>query len=1415
MIDRLIAGLGEAATAVTAETIAEALWLAQYLPSSAVSAGAEPPTPPGAADGDAAAARPKPPRRTWRPGPTARSPGSGTTDRSAAAAEMYLATGLETPRASGLLATGSPAVAALPHALALARALRPLRRAVQTYRELEFDELATVHLTAETRTLQPAFSPVKDRWLDLALVFDQSPSMVVWESTIAEMVALAGRLNAFRDVRVWRMRPDTDGRTPVLSGGATDARRDPRELLDPRGRRLILMFSDCISAIWESTEIRRWLDLWGRREPVAIVQPLPQRLWHRCRPRLHPVALHPRTPGAPNSRFRPVARDEDDEIPPNALAVPVLELTPPWLAAGAKLIAGRTTDPINAVVMLTVEPREETDPDAADELEPEPLATDLPMTDQIRRFRAAASPNARHLAEFLAAAPLTLPVMRLVQRLMLPGSLPQDLAEVFLSGLLHRVTPEDRRLPADRVLYDFQKSVRQALLPGLRAGEALAILDEVSRFVNERMGTSFDFPALLAGQSSGVPAADLGQPFAAVARDVLQALGGRYTELAESLLPFSDVPSENGTDLEYDRPPGRPALRDKGEDVTQQPDHQGDNSQGTAIRPAIWGDVPPRNPDFTGRETLLRNLRRQLTNRVTALLPHALHGLGGVGKTQLAVEYAYRYESSYDLVWWVPAEQPALYRQSLTTLARRLNLIQPGEMDVAQALSSVHDALRTGRPYARWLLIFDNANRPEDLAPFLSNPGGHLLITSRNYNWAGIAQTVEVDVFSRPESIALLKRRLVDISDDDADRLSHRLGDLPLALEQAATWIQATATPVEEYTSLLDKRAGRLLQEGAPSTYETPVADAWGLAFEQLAQQTPAAIQLLELCAFFGAEPISVRLLPMGRYAQNLPDTLDGTVRDDIRLRRAVRDIARFGLAKVDAARNSIQVHRLVQAVLRDRLSPEQQNTYRLSVQEILAAYNPGDPTDDPQSWDRHSEIGPHVEPSGAVASDSPDIRKVVLDQIRYLYVSGDYASSRELGEVAYQVWLDKLGADDEQTIVTARFLANTLRSTGEADQASALNEQTLVIARRALGEDHEHTLAIANSVGADLRLSGDWQGSRVLDEDLLERHRRVFGDDDPNTLRVANNLGVDLRLLGDFRRARELDEDTWNRRRRVLGDDHPDTLFGVATGLSRDLYGLGRYQEAVTLQRQWLPVLRARLGPNHSNVLLASRIHAASLRKAGLAHEALDLAREVVRRREQTYGEEHMETMSAQLTLFTVLSRTDRLTEARILGEETLSVHRRTVGDDHPFTFVCMTDLAIVLRMVGDYKRAQQLDEVAVTGLTGSRMLGPDHPYAICAITNMSNNMVLSRNHQAAAALLTENLQRARRVQGEDHPETLACAANLALNMHASGDVAAARALREDTLARFQRSLDVNHPDIDDMIHGRSLYCVVDPPPT
>jgi len=289
-----------------------------------------------------------------------------------------------------------------------------------------------------------------------------------------------------------------------------------------------------------------------------------------------------------------------------------------------------------------------------------------------------------------------------------------------------------------------------------------------------------------------------------------------------------------------------------------------DSSQRSGSTPRIWVGVPPRNKNFTGRADVLQQLRHTAASTTAVLLsketlPQALQGLGGVGKTAVAIEFAHQYAADYDLVCWIRADQTPLVRSTLAGLAADLGLDPPSASGIDQTTVGVLDALRRGEPYSRWLLIFDNADRPQDLLPFIptGDGDGDVLITSRNHEWASIVETLALDVFERTESVQfLLKRVPKGLAAIDAERLAEGLGDLPLALVQAGAVIYEGGMPVSEYLRQLDERIARILEQGSSPEYPTSMTAAWQISVVKLRQQLPQALELLRCCAFFGPEPI-------------------------------------------------------------------------------------------------------------------------------------------------------------------------------------------------------------------------------------------------------------------------------------------------------------------------------------------------------------------------------------------------------------------------------------------------------------------------------------------------------------------------------------------------------------------------------
>ncbi len=820
----------------------------------------------------------------------------------------------------------------------------------------------------------------------------------------------------------------------------------------------------------------------------------------------------------------------------------------------------------------------------------------------------------------------------------------------------------------------------------------------------------------------------------------------------------------------------------------------------------IWGGVPIRNRNFTGRHSMLERLEEALRNTSKAsVLPQTLHGMGGVGKTQLVVEYVYRHIDQYDLIWWIAAEQLSSVLRSLTALAERLGLATTE--DRQQNARIVLDALAGGG--LTWLLVYDNADDPDTLDQFLPTSGGDVILTSRIQEWAAVGPAIEVDVFRREESVELLRMRTRDsegnvrIQESDARALAEKLGDLPLALEQAAAWFLATAMPINEYIELLDSHI-ELLAEGKPINYPVSVAAFVTLATEQLRRDTPSTAQLFELFAYLGDEPVAVSLLINGKDA-DVTEPLRSMLRAKVQLNRAVRDLNRFGLAKVDAAQR-IQVHRLVQRVLRDTMPAELAEAALRNVRNILVQASPGDPDENPDmEW--HADLGPHIDTADLTNADSLDARTVVLDHARYLFIIGDYAGSQRLAQRAVDIWQretfdPKLGPDGEMTLLARAQLANARRASGDSASAAPLALDTYNRFRNSplLGPDHEFTLITGNQVGWDLRIAGKYLEALAFDQASVAAHRRVFrSEDDTYTLRAKLNLAVTYRMIGNFSEAFRLDqevaecwEDAGRSDRRSL-----EALMNMG----RSYYGMGAYAAGIKILEDWRESLHHVVGASHRLALLADRTFGMMLRKVGRLDESVSMLQDTERRTRARFGPNHEYTVAAAVSLANALREVGQLDEAQALISDALGRYKSDFGESHPLTLVATVNDAIVKRAMGELDEARELDDRCFATL--AEVLSPEHPYTLCAGSSVATNLALAGDHAAAVAQSSLILETSRATSGGgdpardgfEHPYVLMRAINLAHDLRASGSVAEGDALFAESFDALRQSLGPDAP--------------------
>ncbi|HCT79396.1 MAG TPA: ATP/GTP-binding protein [Micromonosporaceae bacterium] len=837
----------------------------------------------------------------------------------------------------------------------------------------------------------------------------------------------------------------------------------------------------------------------------------------------------------------------------------------------------------------------------------------------------------------------------------------------------------------------------------------------------------------------------------------------------------------------------------------------GDGAPRFPKTPPPVSNLPQRNAIFTGRSAVLESLREQLAGNVTVVL-QALFGMGGVGKTQVALEYAYRFSAYYDVIWWISAEQPGLVRSGLAGLAERLSL--PSGENIEENVAAVLEALRRGEPYSRWLLVYDNASDPDEIRRYLPTGTGHVLITSRDQAWLQQPQAtaVELDVFRREESIALLRKKLPEAPFADLDLVAEMLGDLPLAIEQAGAWLAATAMPVAQYLDLLDTQLPRMLDENPPPGYQRSAATTWLVSLDRLRSETPAAAKLLEICAFFSPEPIPMYLV-IGDRAERFIEALrpfDPLLLDPILQGHMIREIGRYALARIDSGGPSIQLHRLVQAVIRNLLPAEEAAENQRIVQEVLAAANPKNP-DDSSKWPTYREIRAHLSLSGALSSKNWDVRQLIIDLVRFHYKISDYSGGQELAEQALRFWeAEPDGADQTQTLLLRFHLANTLRSQARFLDAFQIDEDVYERLTERLGAEHTYTIMSLSGLAADQRALGNYEEARRLQEETLARFTRVLGDGHERTLLAAHNLAVSLRLIGDFEGARRLDENTLYGLRAVLPETNSYILFS-ANNLGRDLRELGDFEGARRLLEKTLADYRLKFGDRYTETLRTSKNLAITLRKLGRFAEAHDLTASTLRIHGELHGPRHPETLACMSNLACDLSALGQDDAAQTTAQEAYVKYREVLGDHHPFTLAAANNLSIFTSALGRHEEAHQLSTDVVDRFTA--LLGAEHFYTLACTINLANSKYELADYTGALALDAETFRSMRRALGPDHPDTLAAQNNLSISRRAAGDDAEAQLVRDDALARVERVLGADHPNSVAVRERRRLNCDIDPP--
>jgi tetratricopeptide (TPR) repeat protein len=790
----------------------------------------------------------------------------------------------------------------------------------------------------------------------------------------------------------------------------------------------------------------------------------------------------------------------------------------------------------------------------------------------------------------------------------------------------------------------------------------------------------------------------------------------------------------------------------------------------------VW-KVPARNPHFTGRSLELEKLGRALVAGA-AVIVHSVHGMGGVGKTQLAAEYAHAHATDYDLVWWVAAEEPALIPDQFAALAARLGLDPATDPEALQAL--VCDRLRS---VPGWLLIFDNADRAEDIRPWLSigpmPPGipGHVIVTTRRSGFAVMGQVLNLDVIGLPDAVRMLRAGVPDLDQESGEQIAEELGRLPLALEQATAWLDRSQMPGQEYLELLRSRGADLHARGQVSGRNDTIATLWQISMGRITAENPAAVQLLGVCAYLAPEPVPLDLF--SAHADLLPEPLSSAAADQVDFGDAIAVLTDYSLAKRTLA--GLQLHRLLQATIRARESGPARPTARPSSEtasttdqgavpamdllavalRLLRADAPAEIMGTPQDWPRWAVLLPHILAATGHA-DQP---------------------SRQPGPavMADAAWLlDQAGA--------------YLQVQAQLTDAKAVEERALAIDETVYGPDHPDVARDLNNLASILRDLGRPEEARPLQERALAIDEAVYGPDHPDVATDLNNLATILRDLGRSEEARPLHKRALAITEAAYSPDHLAVGRNL-TNLASNLWELGQPEEARPLQERALAIHEAAYGPDHLTVAICLDILALILRDLGDLEGARPLHERALAIDEAVYGPDHPAVARNLTNLASILRGLGDLERAQPLQERALAIDEAVYGPDHPAVARDANNLALILRGLGDLEGARPLQERALAIHEGA--YGPDHPAVATRLNILADVLRGLGDPEGARPLHERALAIDEAAHGPDHPDVAHDLNNLALILRDLGRPEEARPLQERALAIDEAAHGPDHPDV------------------
>jgi len=785
----------------------------------------------------------------------------------------------------------------------------------------------------------------------------------------------------------------------------------------------------------------------------------------------------------------------------------------------------------------------------------------------------------------------------------------------------------------------------------------------------------------------------------------------------------------------------------------------------------------------------------------------AIYGLGGVGKTQIALELAYRTrEQRPDYsVFWVPATTVENFQQAYLDIGRKLHLLQPKEQkeDIKKIVQDYLSQESSGH----WLLIYDNAddidmwventnatNEPTLINYIPRSNKGSIIFTTRNRKAAvklAHQNVVGIREMDEDAAIQMLSRLLIDqqILNDRHIILDllEQLTFLPLAIAQAAAYMNENGITVSEYLLLLRDKEQNIVEvlsenfedEGRYRHVQNPVATTWLISFDQIRCRDPLAAEYLSFMACLNPKAIPQSLLPPAPSKKRMTD--------------AIGTLSGYSFITRRPADESLDLHRLVHLATRNWLRMENCDTEW--VAKAIARLDCVFPSHDHKNRDLWRAYLPHAQ--YLVGSD---LGNGVRERLSLLMKLGQCLLSDGRYNDAEKPFLEVmeankmvLGEEHPATLTSMANLASTYCNQGRWKEAEELEKYVMKARTRMLGEEHPDTLTSMANLASTYCNQGQWKEAEELEKYVIEIRKRVLGEKHPDTLTSMANLASIYRNQGQWKEAEKLEKYIMKASKRVLGEEHPDTLTSMAN-LASTYWNQGRWKEAEELGKYVMEARERVLGEEHPATLTSMANLASTYWNQGRWKEAEKLEKYVIETRQRVLGEEHPDTLISMANLASTYCNQGQWKEAEELEKYVMKTRERVLGEEHPDTLISMANLASTYWNQGQWKKAEELTKYVIE--VSKRVLGEEHPATLTSMINLASTYWNQGQWKEAEELEKYVIETSKRVLGEEHPATLTSMANLALTYQNQGQWKEAEELGKYVMKTRERVLGEEHPD-------------------